>query len=52
MHNKEWYAKQAKKHFDAYLAAIDCDEKESAKRHEREYLNYKELEQKACGTLN
>lgn len=47
MHNKEWYAKQARKHYHAYLVAMDLDDKATAKKHEREYLNYKELEQKA-----
>jgi hypothetical protein len=47
MHNKEWYTKQAKRHYDAYLVAIDLDDTKAAKYHEREYLNYKELESKA-----
>lgn len=41
MHNKEWYAKKAKDHYRAYLAAVDVGNTRAMKFHEKEYLTYK-----------
>lgn len=46
MHNREFYKRKADEHYRAYLAAIDLDDKQAAKKHEREYLNYKNMSEK------
>lgn len=37
---KEYYKKQAEKHFKMYQKALDADNKERAEYHMKEYLTY------------
>ena len=39
----EHYRAQAAHHFEMYSRALDCDNKEAAKKHMQEYENYQEL---------